>query len=418
MSVDDIIVEIHHGRKFVDGGVSEIEPVDIDGLSRFEIIRLAKDIGFTNVEEFYYLIPRMSLREGLRTCHNDFESLDIAAAAAAAVHKRLVVYLVHRVDVPKEVVPEMSTLPCPSMATQQSNVDPISSNINDAQTPTPTPTPTPTSTSAAIPIPSPTSTTRKPQSHDTTPVFNVNNEHGGSLNEESGDSEYVPETEHFKARGKRKINVGGGADDDGCENDGDEHDLDTDIQDEWETNVEDLEISDEEWATAKAKVGECKKQKGLGRTDNAEQVGKQDMAADKPATGGIEQTHLGSKFHSDYKISAEMDIDGETNEDVLRLLRKKEKSIKVDKHTNFKKLKWQAGMTFGTVQGFKDAISSFAIAQVSRGSREQQLPEVKKELEAGELEGEQLGYSILIWTTFHDRPRPASHFQSSISSYQ
>ena len=139
MSVDDIVVEIHHGGKFADGnkveyvgsGVSEIEHVNIDKLSRFEIIRLVKDIGFTNVEEFYYLIPRMSLREGLRTCHNDFESLDMAAVAA--VNKRLVVYLVHMVDVPKEVVPEMPALPCPSTATQQSNVDPMSSSFNDGQ---------------------------------------------------------------------------------------------------------------------------------------------------------------------------------------------------------------------------------------------------------------------------------------------
>ena len=69
MSVNDIIVEIHHGGKFVNGvkveytggGVFEIELVS-DRLSRFEIIELAKDIGFINVEEFYYLMPGMSLR--------------------------------------------------------------------------------------------------------------------------------------------------------------------------------------------------------------------------------------------------------------------------------------------------------------------------------------------------------------------
>ena len=112
------------GGKFVDGdkveyvggGVSEIEPVDIDNLSRFKIIGLAEDIGFTNMDELYYLIPGMSLREGLRTCYNDFESLDMAVVAA--VNKRLVVYLVHMVDVPKEVVHAMPALPCPSTATQ------------------------------------------------------------------------------------------------------------------------------------------------------------------------------------------------------------------------------------------------------------------------------------------------------------
>ncbi|KAJ8427578.1 hypothetical protein Cgig2_006642 [Carnegiea gigantea] len=366
MSVDDIVVEIHHGEKFVDGdkveyvggGVSEIKPVDIDRLSRFEIIGLAKDIEFTNVEKFYYVIPGMSLREGLRTCHNDFESLDMIVVAA--VNKRLV-----------EVVPEMPAVPCPSTARQQSNVDPMSSSFNYVQQDQiPTPTPTPTPISAAAPIPSLTSTTQKAHSHDTTPNFNVNNEHvpewdwedprpespilwdklieGESLNEESNDSEYVPKTEVdlkafeditgsiSKARGKRKINVGGGVDDDGCEIDGDEHDWDTDIEDEWEAVVEDLET------TARAKVGECKKQKGSRKIDNAQLVGKQDMTANK---------------------STEMDTDGETDGDVPRLLRKKEKPIKVDEHTDFKKLKWQVRMTFGIVQGFKDAISRFAMTQ-------------------------------------------------------
>ena len=59
-----------------------------------------------------------------------------------------------------------------------------------------------------------------------------------------------------------------------------------------------------------------------------------------------------------------MDTDRETDGDVPRLLRKKEKPIKVDEHTDFKKLKWQVGMTCGTVQGFKDAISRFAITGV------------------------------------------------------
>ncbi|KAJ8428144.1 hypothetical protein Cgig2_011517 [Carnegiea gigantea] len=52
-----------------------------------------------------------------------------------------------------------------------------------------------------------------------------------------------------------------------------------------------------------------------------------------------------------------MDIDGETDEDVPMLLRKKGKHVKVDEHTDFKKLKWQVAMTCGTVEEFKDAIS-------------------------------------------------------------
>ena len=107
--------------------MSEIE----SRLFRFEIIGLTKDIGFTNMEEFYYLIPDMSLREGLRTCYNDFESLEMVVATA--VHKRLVVYFVHRVDVANEVVLEMPASPCLSTTTQWSNVDLINSSINDGE---------------------------------------------------------------------------------------------------------------------------------------------------------------------------------------------------------------------------------------------------------------------------------------------
>ena len=66
---DDIIAEFHQGGKlldcveleYVEGGVTEIE-LDIDKLSNFDIIGLAKDIKFADVKDFYYLIPVMNLR--------------------------------------------------------------------------------------------------------------------------------------------------------------------------------------------------------------------------------------------------------------------------------------------------------------------------------------------------------------------
>jgi len=68
--------------EYVGSAVFEIELVDIDRLSRFELIGLAKDVRFTNMEEFYYLMPGTSLRESLRTCHKDSPSVDIDAIAA------------------------------------------------------------------------------------------------------------------------------------------------------------------------------------------------------------------------------------------------------------------------------------------------------------------------------------------------
>ena len=44
------------------------------------------------------------------------------------------------------------------------------------------------------------------------------------------------------------------------------------------------------------------------------------------------------------------------------LLRRKKRAPRVDDGTNFKKLKWQVGMCFATVQKFKVAIVRFALA--------------------------------------------------------
>jgi len=45
------------------------------------------------------------------------------------------------------------------------------------------------------------------------------------------------------------------------------------------------------------------------------------------------------------------------------LSRKNEKKrVKVDKHTNYKKLTWEVGMTFGTMQKFKQDVIRLALA--------------------------------------------------------
>ncbi|KAJ8420543.1 hypothetical protein Cgig2_019770 [Carnegiea gigantea] len=186
----------------------------------------------------------------------------------------------------------------------------------------------------------------------THPLFSV---------KESGGSECAAKTELnleafediagsiSKIKGKKKINVSVIVDDDGYKNDGDQHDLDNNVDDEWETEVEDVETSDEEQAAARAKV--------LQRTATTEEVGKghdQDMEKASLLILAMNKHHPGLGFHSDYEDStAKMDIDGETDYEILRLLKRKERPIKVNEHIDFKKLKWQVGMTFETVERFK-----------------------------------------------------------------
>ncbi|KAJ8435563.1 hypothetical protein Cgig2_020025 [Carnegiea gigantea] len=74
----------------------------------------------------------------------------------------------------------------------------------------------------------------------------------------------------------------------------------------------------------------------------------------KSANPRLEQTHLSLGFHSDAKdTEVEIVTDGELNDEVSR----NERPIKVDEDTDFKKLKLQVGMTFRTIEMFKDAIS-------------------------------------------------------------
>jgi len=43
--------------------------------------------------------------------------------------------------------------------------------------------------------------------------------------------------------------------------------------------------------------------------------------------------------------------------------RNKKKRVKIDEHTDYEKLRWEVGMTFGTMHKFKQAVIRFALAQ-------------------------------------------------------
>ena len=57
-----------------------------------------------------------------------------------------------------------------------------------------------------------------------------------------------------------------------------------------------------------------------------------------------------------------METPGESDEEDNIFWMRKQRAPRVDDNTNFKKLKWQVGMCFATVQKFKVAIVRFALA--------------------------------------------------------
>ncbi|KAJ8447144.1 hypothetical protein Cgig2_022873 [Carnegiea gigantea] len=116
---DDIIVVMHREGAFVDseeleyvvGEVTENNLVDIYKVSRFEILGLAKDVGFANVEDFYYFIPSIS-KDGFRICHTDNDSLYMVVVRAIN-GKGLMVYLVYKVHI-ANVIRKALALPSPT----------------------------------------------------------------------------------------------------------------------------------------------------------------------------------------------------------------------------------------------------------------------------------------------------------------
>ncbi|KAJ8422246.1 hypothetical protein Cgig2_023105 [Carnegiea gigantea] len=103
--LDDVTLEINYGGVFKKGesgleykggGSKTLWPVDADSLSYFEVKGLVEDIGFTNIEEIYYVIPWLSMKDGIRPLKNDYDVLDMAECARKT--KKISAYIVHKVD--------------------------------------------------------------------------------------------------------------------------------------------------------------------------------------------------------------------------------------------------------------------------------------------------------------------------------
>ncbi|KAJ8453174.1 hypothetical protein Cgig2_008058 [Carnegiea gigantea] len=112
---DDVTLEINYGGVFEKGesgleykggGTRTLWLVDADLLSYFEVKGLAEDVGFTNIEEIYYVIPWLSMEDGIRPLKTDYDSLDMAQCARKT--KKISAYIVHKVD---EAVVIPPTLP-------------------------------------------------------------------------------------------------------------------------------------------------------------------------------------------------------------------------------------------------------------------------------------------------------------------
>ena len=157
-----------------------------------------------------------------------------------------------------------------------------------------------------------------------------------SPSDSSGNNEYIPESKPEKMLGGRHDKEGTFSKVKG------EEEIDfneIDVVDERETDFEDIYLSDDEWETAMERMADVRRQK---------QVDEGNYAPPHATLVFNDQTKKDIGFQSQYEDSKEeIETREEINDDVPRLLRSNYRPFKVDKHTHFKKLKRNVGMTFG-----------------------------------------------------------------------
>ncbi|KAJ8424568.1 hypothetical protein Cgig2_020717 [Carnegiea gigantea] len=112
----DVTLEINYrgvsekGKSVLEykGGESRtVWPVDADLLSYFEVKGLAEDVDFTNIEDVYYVIPWLSMEDGIRLLKTYYNSLDMAECAGRA--KKISAYIVHKMGEPVVIPPAVPT---------------------------------------------------------------------------------------------------------------------------------------------------------------------------------------------------------------------------------------------------------------------------------------------------------------------
>ncbi|KAJ8440262.1 hypothetical protein Cgig2_001597 [Carnegiea gigantea] len=291
-----------HEFKYEGGDVMDKSNSDVDKLSFFELKGYVEVLGFDNVVDLYYATPVLSLKSGLTKGKSDLESINMATCVRA--HKALTVFIIHGMDEPSLIPP---ALPTPEMLMPSSPKSMASGSTHSI------------SSKSFGPREDP---------HPDSPIPWHELVGGGEYIFSLGDdSEYEPEGEDQDEPASKKISSSKHKGESSVDDTRVEDMEGSDANDEMDTNIDGIETSDEEWKIINEHVKSFKNQR---------------------------------ECHSKYEDSKdEIDTAGEIDDDVPKLLRKKDNPMNVDKNTNFKTLKWQIGATIK----FKDATAMFAIFQ-------------------------------------------------------
>ncbi|KAJ8444569.1 hypothetical protein Cgig2_013848 [Carnegiea gigantea] len=365
---NDVTLEINYGGVFEKG-----ESVDADLLSYFEVKGLAEDVGFTNIEEIYYVIPWLSMEDGIRPLKTYFDSLDMAEYARKT--KKIGAYIIHKVDEAVVIPPALPS--CEAEKETCTSKEPKSvdrkrvKHVASKRT----------SPRGKVSTSNATHVTSKEKGPTTTVNNSGSNEKGpGTAGDVSATvasklpKERVPLVSATVESAKEKVSpnvlVGGDTlsgssrtsvyepesdeweDVDDDDDDDDVLETEEDVLEHDLHNVEHIKTSDENWEVANNNLGKFKEAR--------------EVEAQRAAAECRSEVRTACENDSEYEESdAELDTPPTTDEEDNMILRrrKKKKRVKINEHTDYKKLTWEVGMTFGTMEKFKEVVIRFALAQ-------------------------------------------------------
>ncbi|KAJ8448946.1 hypothetical protein Cgig2_030802 [Carnegiea gigantea] len=123
-------------------------------------------------------------------------------------------------------------------------------------------------------------------------------------------------------------------------------------------NVKDIETSDEEWEVA---TNNLRKFKRHSEVEAQRAAVKHNSEVSTICENGSEYEEL------DADLDTPLTIDEKDN--MILRKRDKKKRVKIDEYTDYKKLKWEVRMTFGTMHKFKQTISCGTCKQRGHNKR-------------------------------------------------
>ncbi|KAJ8453186.1 hypothetical protein Cgig2_008070 [Carnegiea gigantea] len=315
---DDVTMEINYGGVF-EKGKSGLEykgcesrtvwPVDADLLSYFKVKGLAEDVGFTNIEYVYYVIPWLSMEDGIRPLKIDYDSLDMAECARRA--KKISAYIVYKVDEPVVIPPAL-----PSCEAQKE-----------------------------------TYTSNQPKSADGKRVKHV------ATKRTCLRGKTPLQMLKFQAQDQRchlKVALAKALLQERC------------IKPERKGPPPAAEsTSPKQRVPLRSAKTQSSKQKASPVLTKAQQQFTNEFEDDRPDSPIPWDVLVGGGIHEYEEAYADLDTPPTTDEvdNMILSRRNKKKRVKIDEHTDYKKLKWKVGMTYGTMHKFKQAVIRFGLAQ-------------------------------------------------------